>query len=215
VIEQSQAVTAQYKAAKEAAEAIKSLPAANPLTSDDVKKQVEDLQKDLQSTLGTTRNTVTQYADLGLPIGWTKQNATLYAGARTCVKTGVVRVVADEEKCNAGEMESKLGWFAVFRLIGSLFLGGLLIGLGGPFWYDAVTGLTNIRGIAKEVSGGDQKAAPPHPAAPQPVPGQTTIMGQTSVTPDRPQPATAVGAFNVSQAALTAASAGQQRGGGK
>ena len=34
-----------------------------------------------------------------------------------------------------------------------LFLGGLLIGLGAPFWYNAVNGLTNIRNVARSVSG--------------------------------------------------------------
>jgi hypothetical protein len=72
-----------------------------------------------------------------------------------------------------------------------LLFGGLLIGLGGPFWYDAVNGLTNIRSIAKDISGTNQ----PQPG--EVTPTTTTVAGSV----DRPQPATPVGAFNVSQAA--------------
>ena len=36
-----------------------------------------------------------------------------------------------------------------------LFLGGLLVGLGAPFWYNAVTGLTNIRNAARGATSAD------------------------------------------------------------
>jgi hypothetical protein len=36
-----------------------------------------------------------------------------------------------------------------------LFLGGLLVGLGAPFWYNAVTGLTNIRNAARGTPSAD------------------------------------------------------------
>jgi hypothetical protein len=52
--------------------------------------------------------------------------------------------------------EVKNVWFQVptnLKLYFFLILGGLLIGLGSPFWYDAVTGLTNIRSVARDVSG--------------------------------------------------------------
>jgi hypothetical protein len=77
-----------------------------------------------------------------------------------------------------------------------LFLGGLLIGLGSPFWYDAVTGLTNIRSTVKGAAG----------AAPQP---QAAAVGAAPpATPpaavDQPQPETPVGAFQVANIALAA-----------
>jgi len=43
-------------------------------------------------------------------------------------------------------------WFALPThpgVILSLIIGGLLIGLGGPFWHDAVRGLINIRSLAR------------------------------------------------------------------
>ena len=63
--------------------------------------------------------------------------------------------------------------------------GGLLIGLGSPFWYDVVTGLTNIRSAA---SGATGAGAPPQPAA--------------AAAAVKAQPVTPVGAFQVSNAAL-------------
>ncbi|MEJ0078091.1 MAG: hypothetical protein WDO17_22150 [Alphaproteobacteria bacterium] len=202
MIEQTQAVTAQYKAMAEAGEALQK-SSADP----DVKKQVEALQKDFKATVDNTRGTVKQYSDLGLPIGWSKENATLDPWALTCTsKNGVVRVIEKPEDCKTGdETLGKVGWWTAFKLFCSLVLGGLLIGLGGPFWYDAVTGLTNIRSIAKDISG-DQKptaAAPTAPAAPAPaaVPGPAAGTAQAPRTPDRPQPGTPVGAFNISNAA--------------
>jgi len=192
VIEQTQAVTAQYQAATQAAAA---LDKAN--LDADAKKQVEALQKDLKATIDGTRTTVKQYSDIGLPIGWSKENATLNPWAPTCTsKDGIVRVVESKDDCktSTGEVAGTVGWWAAFKLFCSLLLGGLLIGLGGPFWYDAVTGLTNIRSIAKDVSGGDQKA--PAPQAPQP------LAAAAPPGPDRPQPATPVGAFAISRAAL-------------
>ncbi|MFH1342950.1 MAG: hypothetical protein ABIL01_17370 [Pseudomonadota bacterium] len=180
VIAQMQAVTAQYKAVKES---------AGDSPSDDVKAQLETLKKDWLATVDSTRNTVKQYSDLGLPIGWTKQNATLNPWAVTCSKDGVLRIAADKQ-CGAGEKPDDWAWF---RLAWSLLLGGILVGLGAPFWYSAVTGLTNIRSIAKDVVGGEPKVAAPGAAAVAPT------------TPDLPQPTTPVGAFNVSQAAKAAA----------
>jgi hypothetical protein len=202
VIEQTQAVTAQYKAMTEAATALK----AN--TSEDAKQQVEDLRKDLTATMAATRSTVKQYADLGLPIGWTKENATLNPKAPTCSKDGVTRVVAKGEACKTDETAGKVGWRSVIRLVGSLLLGGLLIGLGAPFWYDAVTGLTNIRGTVQQISGsGQQKAtapaAPGQPADAAPQPGAPAQPAATPAPtdPDRPQPVTPVGTFTISNAA--------------
>jgi hypothetical protein len=215
VIEQTQAVTAQYKAISEAANALEK---ATP--DPDVKKQVEALQKDLKATIDGTRNTVKQYSDLGLPIGWTKENATLNPWAPTCTsKEGVTRVVEKATDCKtpakpgdppakvAGdEVVGTVGCWAVLKLVGSLLLGGILIGLGGPFWYDAVTGLTNIRSIARDVSrGGEQK-----PSAAQ-VPQQQAAAAPQRDNPDKPQPSTPVGAFTISQAGKSAA-AGQQQG---
>jgi hypothetical protein len=196
VIEQTQAVTAQYKAMTDAATALQTN------ASPEAKQQVEDLRKDLTSTINATRGTVKQYADLGLPIGWTKENATLNPWALTCSAGGVTRVEANGESCKTGEAAGYVGWGAVLRLVGSLLLGGLLIGLGAPFWYDAVTGLTNIRSTVQQVSGGGQKkaSAPGQPAAAAPQADAVSAAPATT-DPDRPQPDTPVGTFTIANAA--------------
>ena len=82
-------------------------------------------------------------------------------------------------------------WFGVpsdLSVILYLLLGGLLIGLGSPFWYDAVVGLTNIRSMASG-NGGSAPAKPASPAPPQPAAGE------------KAQPVTPVGAFQASNAA--------------
>jgi hypothetical protein len=202
VIEQTQAVTAQYKAMTDAATALQ----AN--TSTDAKQQVEDLRNDLTSTINATRGTVKQYGGLGLPIGWTKENATLNPWALTCSAGGVTRVAAEGESCRKGEAAGYVGWGAVIRLIGSLLLGGLLIGLGAPFWYDAVMGLTNIRGTVQQIAGSGKQGAQGtgQPAAAQQAAVQPAVAAAPAPTdPDRPQPDTPVGTFTIANAAKAVA----------
>jgi hypothetical protein len=69
-------------------------------------------------------------------------------------------------------------WFEIPRALNvwfCLLLGGFLIGLGAPFWYDAVTGLANL---SKVIGGGSGGAA----------------AGTA-------QPVTPAGAFNISSTA--------------
>jgi hypothetical protein len=201
VIEQTQAATAQYQAMTAAATALQANGSA------DAKQQVEDIKKDLTATMAATRSTVNQYADLGLPIGWTKENATLNPWELTCTAAGVTRVETRSESCKTGEVAGYVGWGAVIRLIGSLLLGGLLIGLGAPFWYNAVTGLTNIRGTVQQVTGSGQQKAPAPAAAPgQPGAAVQPATAPASTDPDRPQPVTPAGTFTISNAAKAAAS---------
>lgn len=55
-----------------------------------------------------------------------------------------------------------------------LLLGGLLIGLGGPFWYKAVQSLTGVRAFARRDKGSTESSAitPPTMAAAPPAPNQ-------------------------------------------
>ena len=67
-----------------------------------------------------------------------------------------------------------------------LFLGGLLVGLGAPFWYNAVTGLTNIRNAGRGTASADAQTR-----------AGVAVAAQASTI----QPATPVDVFRVSQAA--------------
>src|SRR5262245_15380948 len=70
VIEQSQAVTEQHKAAVEAAKALKELDPKATLTAEDAGKQIEALKNDWKEAIRKANSTVEQYADLGVPLGW-------------------------------------------------------------------------------------------------------------------------------------------------
>ena len=84
----------------------------------------------------------------------------------------------------------RVGWF--FKLPTALnvwlylFLGGLLVGLGAPFWYNAVTGLTNLRNTARGVTSADVQTRA----------GALVAVGAGTV-----QPVTPVDAFLVSNGA--------------
>ena len=72
VIEQSEAVTARHKAAKEAADAVKEIDA----NADEAGRCQEADREDEARLEGGDRqgeSTVKQYADLGVPLGWTDE----------------------------------------------------------------------------------------------------------------------------------------------
>ncbi|HYI26747.1 MAG TPA: hypothetical protein VD863_02765 [Bradyrhizobium sp.] len=190
VIEQSTAVTAQYKAAKDAADAISKLaPAGSPVPAD-VKPQVEQIQKDLKAAIGNVDATIQQYADLGTPIGWNDNRfKAAHIGNLAWLCPAAVPA-ADPQRPWLGQC--KLGTtFALFTdptaiaVWFYLLLGGLLIGLGAPFWYNAVTGLTNIRNTVRGATGADVQS---HAAV-------------AAVEAGKAQPVTPVGSFEVASAA--------------
>jgi hypothetical protein len=193
VIEQSQAVTEQYKSAQQAADAVKKLvPDANVAPAD-VKAEVEKLQKDWQAAIGNTNATIKQYADLGVPLGWTPERIEAakfstwiwYCPANRA--DGAVRIWSPD--CKTEERTILFAIPTVPAILFYLLLGGLLIGLGSPFWYDAVTGLTSLRDAAGGKAG---SAAPPQPPAAGVAPAPQVVNAQ---------PVTPVGAFKVSYAA--------------
>jgi len=190
VIEQSQAVTAQYKASQDTIDALKKIDPAVTPSPDEVKKQIEALQNDSLAAIAKANGTVKQFADLGVPLGWTPTRmeaadmADLVWLCPAAAPNGWQRLWAAD--CKPADRTVWLALPTVLSVWFYLFLGGLLIGLGSPFWYDAVTGLTNIRNTASGQAGA---AAPPPPAA--------AAVPEAS----RAQPATPVGAFQVSNAA--------------
>lgn len=193
VIEQSEAVTAQHKAATEAAIALKAIDPNATLTPDEVKKQIETLKNDWKEAIAKANSTVKQYADLGLPLGWTDERieqAKMYELVWTCKDPnkkegeGFASLWKD---CGKNQWRREI-WGQVPTSPGVwfyLFLGGLLVGLGAPFWYNAVTGLTNIRNAARGTAAADAQ----------------TSAAVVAVGAGTTQPATPVDAFRVSNAA--------------
>ena len=105
---------------------------------------------------------------MGVPIGWTPERigaAKMWDWVWTCTKLPddatysfwpVWRTCKADTKDGEKIISYKKVWFQVPTVLSVwfyLFLGGLLVGLGAPFWYNAVTGLTNIRNVARDVTG--------------------------------------------------------------
>jgi len=113
-------------------------------------------------------------------------NASAQASSNEAARASVQRA-ADEAAAAVESLQSvgvPIGWntqsVADFRrtrlmsLLG-LLLGGLLIGLGGPFWYKAVQTLTGVRAFSRRDQGAPDTqstatAATPAPSAPNQVP---------------------------------------------
>ena len=229
VIEQTEAVTAQYKAAEKTMETLSGFkakqPAAAPPAEDsgktaeekaaaqkkeDEKKaadakllddQIEALKKDALATISNARASVKQFGDLGVPLGWTSERikrAGMWQLVWTCKdsKTGdSLGMATFRDTCHANETGYDGAthtqyvdvWLQVPTSFGSwlyLFLGGLLVGLGAPFWYKAVTSLTNLRNGARGTASADAQMR-----------AAVVAMGGTI------QPVTPVDAFRVSHAA--------------
>ena len=198
VIEQSEAVTAQYKAVRDAADAVKKIaPDPNATTPDpnapaasDVKTAIEKFRTDTLTAIDAAKTTVKQYADLGVPLGWSPERidaAKFSQWGWFCPANradGAVRFWSPDCK-----LEERTVWLAVPTVASLWFyllLGGLLIGLGSPFWYDVVTGLTSLRNAA----GGKAGVAPAPPG------GAATPQAAANA-----QPVTPAGAFKVSSGA--------------
>lgn len=84
-------------------------------------------------------------------------------------------------------------WMSILGLL----LGGLLIGLGGPFWYKAVQTLTGVRAFSRRDQGsrGDQGASD--------TPGTVSVATPAPAAPNQ-LPATPIDAFHASLGATLA-----------
>ena len=213
VIEQSDAVTAQHRAAVEAMKALKEIDPTEALTTEEVRKQIEALRNDWKEAIAKANSTVKQYADLGVPLGWSDDRinaAEMWRLLWTCTKLSdgdAERFGTWRQTCRSDEEDSKTKeefaellkkkdqlhytkhrkiWLQVPTVASVwfyLFLGGLLIGLGAPFWYNAVTGLTNLRSAASGATSND---------------AQTRAAAVAAAQANTLQPATPVDAFKVS-----------------
>ena len=233
VIEQTEALTAQYKSAEKTMETLSSFkakqPAAAPPAEDPSKtaeeraaakkkedektaadaklldEQIEALKKDALATISNAKASVKQFGDLGVPLGWTNErikHAGMWQLVWTCKdsKTGDSLGMATlRDTCHANETgydgathtQYVNVWLQVPTSFGSwlyLFLGGLLVGLGSPFWYKAVTSLTNLTNLRNGARGTASADAQTRAAV---------VAAGAGTT----QPATPVDVFRVSHAA--------------
>ncbi len=170
VINQSDKTQEAYKAAE--AEAAKKAPA-----TDTAKREWEAVKEQYENALKKLQVTETQLRDLGVPIGWTEERVrktNAWPGIWNCQDPSGNWVWDWSLSGKCGDQNKMYVWVYLPRTIDSilgLLLGGLLIGLGGPFWYDFVRGLTNIRDLARSVTGAAEEKPAPAPApAPTPAP---------------------------------------------
>jgi hypothetical protein len=199
VIEQSEAIAAQHTAAAEAAKTLKDIDPNAKLTPEEVKKQIEALKNDWKEAISKANATVKQYADLGVPLGWNDERAER-AKMSYVVWTCKDPNAQDPKKKEGEGLETlwkdcgknqwqEVGWFfrvpTVLSVWVYLFLGGLLVGLGSPFWYKAVIGLTNLRNGARGTAPADAQT-------------RAAVVAAGAGTT---QPVTPVDAFRVSHAA--------------
>jgi hypothetical protein len=208
VIAQSQAVTGQLKSMQEAVDASKKLapPPTPDSSSEYVKEQADKLQKDVVAAISDASKMVKQFTDLGAPFGWS--DARIIASNMWVLVWTCKELEQGQEpsffgtiwqSCKTNEdgykgpprLQYRNVWFGIPRTLNiwfCLLLGGFLIGLGAPFWYDAVTGLANIN---KVIGGGSGSGGAP------------------AAAPDagKAQPVTPADAFNVSSTAREAGDA--------
>jgi tetratricopeptide (TPR) repeat protein len=172
------------KAAREAAEKA----VAEPPDVDSEKTALEKARKDeedavakwkaaLQSADDATRT----LQEAGVPIGWTEERLQ---------STGF------SDKFLGLPFPAGLGSVQL-RTILWLLLGGLLVGLGGPFWYDMVKSLWSVATLGAGLKGA------PAPATPQ----RDAVAGETA------QPQTPVEHFRIAAAGRIAAASAPPKSG--
>ena len=161
MLAQQQEIQRHYEEAQRRAA---NRPGGDTLTDAEAKQ----IQEDIQSRLKDLRAQFENLAKLSLPFGWS---------ATRCVNN-------DDEFCSALQelpqwrCAGGCGWrdvcsasatyartWAVFlfghpRWLFSTLLAGLLIGLGGPFWYNVCTSLSRAAQLARVVADG-VKGPPP------------------------------------------------------
>jgi hypothetical protein len=173
VIAQSQAIDGQLRSMQEAVEASNRLappavpsppPGASANTAGQpatgLQQQADALQKEAAAAISDARRMVRQFTDLGTPFGWSDARiiaSDMWVMVWTCKKLPPgqePRLGTLWQSCQPNDAEGyppglqyKKVWFGIPTTLNvwfCLLLGGFLIGLGAPFWYDAVTGLSNI-----------------------------------------------------------------------
>jgi hypothetical protein len=142
----------------------------------EVTKRYEELQK--QVAAANTAIPAAGAATAAPPSGGATEAQRQVEDARASVQRA-----ADETSASVSELRTlgvPIGWTKAAvadsrsqpaRTLLGLILGGLLIGLGAPFWYKAVQALSGVRGAMRTTKDGPPSAAAP----PQPPAGPTDV----------------------------------------
>jgi hypothetical protein len=200
VIAQTDEITRAYDESRQAPAAPPAVAPAAPAAPNQLSgaDDFEEVKKKYEKAIEEFDSARIKLRDLGVPIGWNEerqQAAYLWfsvkcekqpvsAGRGTAPAAAIPQQAAQQQAlqragCKPDERLVEGHWnvFPALRLYLSLLLGGLLIGLGAPFWYDAVKSLTSIRSLTQRA-----QAATPDGAAGVAGPAQTpTAQPQTPV----------------------------------
>jgi AcrR family transcriptional regulator len=136
VIERQATIERDFKAAQAALERAKGQTIA------------QDDQQEIEKRIKELRDQVGDLTAIGLPIG--------YENFPGCTKP---RPSVDIGDCKAGTVLQYVAWAL------SVLLGGLLIGLGAPFWFDVAQGLSKSLQVLKAVGGRVREKEEAGPAA--------------------------------------------------
>jgi hypothetical protein len=185
VIQQQEEVLASFdkvrvedeaKKLKAAEDKVKEKSAANAPASDKeaAEKELEAVRTSFDDAREKAQATIDELSKKGVPIGWTKERMDA-AGFHEGQWLGLPWPNLSRE----GNQWRTLLW---------LLLGGLLVGLGGPFWYDIVNSLSNVRNLV----GGAKAISEP-------------ATGKEGVNPKLSEFAAAVDRFKIASAGRIAA----------
>lgn len=189
-----QAMVARYDViVQEMKEAEAALAKAKTDATEDPKKNLEQIEarrKDLQRQLG-------EVIDVGLPIGYENFPGCLKPGIRTSVDVGDCTMPQEVKGFLGGMWHNATQRTPQFLFwIVSVVLGGLLIGLGAPFWFDVAQGLSKSLQLLKAAGARERDKEEPAPL---------TTAGVS------PPPRNPVEAFTTAIAALPAAELSRHR----
>jgi hypothetical protein len=179
VASQAEATLGKHAAAEQRLEEVQQqLPTRGPALPPEQARAEAQKQIDLaKQALAASEQSVANFRSVGLPIG--------YDRFPHCVLLGIANkddprcAVVPEDRASEGAMaaarsrwaqlgESKA---AVASWLLLTIITGMLIGLGGPFWYDAVVGLMRVTQMLRGRTDAGQQAAAPAPA-PAPTPAE-------------------------------------------
>lgn len=111
-------------------------------------KEVDEALTKVRQALNEAQQAVNLLKGVGVPIGWDDASKEVFSRSLWdgTWQNRTLKIRGDAASAQTGALAG-------------LLLGGLLIGLGAPFWYNAVRGLTNLRTLSR---GRDPKAEMPN-----------------------------------------------------
>lgn len=119
-----------------------------------LREAIDNLRQEMVATQVTTR----ELAQLGVPVGWPAAEASIaecFSGNAGGTSDGVSTPPADDGLVGFCRHDLPvIGLVTIPSLLNCFWLivGGLLVGLGAPFWAQAVSSLTATRDLTKRIT---------------------------------------------------------------